>query len=71
MVTTVDSSTTVVLKRDPEQADCEVCSADGPTPDCSPTEKTLSNVANLALEFSCSKPQNVYSVEIKKRIGKS
>lgn len=73
MVTSVDSSMTVVVKRDSgsEEADCEVCSVDGSTPNCSPTEKTLTNVVNLTLEFSCPKPQNVYSVKIKKHIGKS
>lgn len=68
----VDSSTTVVVQRDPEDADCELCTTfDGSTPDCSPTEKTLTNLVNLTLEFSCPQPQNVYSVKIKKRIGKS
>lgn len=71
MVVNVDSSTTVVVKRDPEDADCEVCTVDGSTPDCSPTEKTLTNLVNLTLQFSCPQPQNVYSVKIKKRIGKS
>lgn len=71
MVTNVDSSTTVVVKRDPEKAECEVCSVDGSTPNCSPTEKTLTNVVNVMLEFSCPKPQNVYSVRIKKYIGKT
>lgn len=70
-MTNVDSATTVVVKRDPEEPDCEVCSVDGSTPDCSPTEKTLTNVANLTLEFSCLNPQNVYNVMIKKHIGES
>lgn len=70
MVTSVDSSTTVVVARDPAEADCEVCSADGSMPDCSPTGKTLTNVANLTLEFGCPKPQDVYSVRIQKHIGR-
>ncbi|XP_075961597.1 CUB domain-containing protein 1 [Anarhichas minor] len=68
MVVTVDSSTTVVVSRDPEEPECEVCSVDGSARDCSPTEKTLTNVENLSLEFSCLKPQDVYSVTMKKKI---
>lgn len=71
MFTTVDSSTTVVVERDPEEPDCEVCSVVGSTPSCSPTEKTLSNVVNVTLEFGCPTPQNVFTVKIKKHIGES
>lgn len=69
MITTVDSSTTVVLERDPGEPDCEVCSVDGSTRSCSPTEKMLSNAVNLTLEFSCLAPQNVFSAKITKHIG--
>lgn len=68
MVITVDSSTTVVVSRNPEGPECEVCSIDGSTPNCSPTEKTLTNIENLSLEFSCLKPEDVYSVKMKKKI---
>lgn len=61
----------VVLKRDPEEADCDMCYGGGSTPTCSPPEEMLTNVENLTLVFSCPKPQNVYTVEIKKGIGKS
>ncbi|KAL7382244.1 hypothetical protein ABVT39_019415 [Epinephelus coioides] len=69
MVVTVDSGTTVVVSRDPKGEECEVCSVDGSTRDCSPTEKTLTNVDKLSLEFSCQKPEDVYSVEMKKKIA--
>ncbi|KAE8281979.1 CUB domain-containing protein 1 [Larimichthys crocea] len=65
---TVNSSTTVVITRNPKEPECEVCSMDGSTPNCSPTEKTLTNVEKLSLEFSCLKPQDVYTVMIKKKI---
>lgn len=71
MSATVDSGTTVVVKRDPEEPDCEVCSVVGSTPSCSPTETTLSNVVNGTLEFGCPAPQNVYTVKINKHIGES
>ncbi|XP_068189600.1 CUB domain-containing protein 1 [Antennarius striatus] len=68
MVVTVDSDTTVVVSRDPEEPECNVCSTDGSTPNCSPTEKTLTNVDKLSLEFSCPKPQDVYTVNIHRKI---
>lgn len=71
MVVSVDSSTTVAIRRAPGEPECEVCSVDGSTPNCSPTEKMLTRVENLSLEFGCPKPENVYTVKIQKRIGKS
>lgn len=71
MVVTVDSSTTVAISRNPEEPECEVCSGDGATPSCSPTEKSLTNAENLQLEFSCPKPEDVYSVKINKKIGET
>lgn len=71
MLLSVDARTTVVFSRDPQEPECEVCSVDGSTPNCSPTEKTLTDVRNLTLEFSCLKPQNIYSLKIKKTIGES
>lgn len=69
MVVSVDSTTTVAISRAAGQPECEVCSVDGSTPNCSPTEKTLTSGENLSLEFSCPKPENVYTVKIKKIIG--
>ena len=66
----VDPGTTVTVQRDPEQVDCDVCSSDGSTANCSPTGTTLLS-GNLTLDFSCPGPQNVYSVTMKKRIGQS
>lgn len=71
MLLSVDSGTTVVVSRDPDEPECEVCYVDGSTPNCSPTEKTLTNVEKLSLEFSCLKPQDVYSVKIRKKIGEN
>lgn len=68
---TIDASTTVVLSRDPAEPECDVCSAQGSASDCSPTTKTLTEVGNLSLEFSCQKPQDVYTVTIQRKIGKT
>lgn len=64
-----ESGTTVVITRNPEEPECNVCSADGPDPTCHATELTLTNSQNTSLEFSCLKPQDVFSVHIKKKIG--
>lgn len=69
MVLTLDSHTTVVVSRDVEEPECDVCYVDGATSDCSSTKKTLTNVKNVSLEFSCSNPEKMYSVKIKKNIG--
>ncbi|KAM9384548.1 CUB domain-containing protein 1 [Pholidichthys leucotaenia] len=66
MVVSVDSSTTVILGKALEELACEVCIAKGTA--CSSTEKTLTSVENLSLEFSCPKPQDVYIVQVKKKI---
>ncbi|XP_073340583.1 CUB domain-containing protein 1 [Pagrus major] len=69
MVVSVDSSTTVVVSRNRGEPECEVCSVDGSTRNCSPTEKTLTNVDKLSLEFSCPKPQDMYSMKMNKEIS--
>uniref|UniRef100_A0A667XCQ0 CUB domain containing protein 1 n=1 Tax=Myripristis murdjan TaxID=586833 RepID=A0A667XCQ0_9TELE len=64
----IESGTTVVITRNPEEPECNVCSADGPDPTCHATELTLTKSQNTSLEFSCPKPQDVFSVYIKKKI---
>lgn len=70
MVITFDHSTTVVISRDPGEPECEVC-VDGSTTNCSPTDITVMNTAKLSLEFSCLRPQDMYSVKIRKEIGEN
>ncbi|XP_072226330.1 CUB domain-containing protein 1 [Leuresthes tenuis] len=64
----IGPSTTVVLSRDLGQPECEVCTTDGSTPDCSSVEKTLTTAEKLSVEFSCLKPQDLFSVKIKTTI---
>lgn len=66
---TIGPGVTVVLSRDPAEPECEVCILGGSTPECSSTEKTLTS-AELSLEFSCLKPQNVFTVKMTTKIGK-
>lgn len=69
MVVTIDSTTTVIIASETQEPTCDLCVDDGSTPTCSTTGKTLTNVQSLSLEFSCSKPQDMYSVKMKKKIG--
>lgn len=71
MVVSVDPTTTVTLSCAAGKPECEVCSVDGSTSNSSPTEKTLTPGENLSLKFGCPKPENVYTVKIKKTIGKN
>lgn len=71
MLVSVDPTTTVAISRAAGEPECEVCSVDGSTPDCSPTEKTLTAGKTLSLEFGCPKPENVYKTKIKKMIGRN
>ncbi|XP_069548820.1 CUB domain-containing protein 1 [Brachyistius frenatus] len=68
VVVSLDSSATLVLSRDLEEPECEICTADGSTPACSSKEKTLTNTENLSVEFSCPKPEDIFSVKIKRKI---
>ncbi|KAM3596949.1 uncharacterized protein V6R79_023287 [Siganus canaliculatus] len=68
VVVSVDPSTTVVISRNPDEPECEICSVNGSTPSCSPTEKKLTNVEKLKVEFSCLKPEDMYDVKTKKNI---
>ncbi|XP_030004103.1 CUB domain-containing protein 1 [Sphaeramia orbicularis] len=68
MVVSVDSSTTVVIRRNQADPECEVCSA-GSVRTCSQTELTLTDVDKLSLEFSCTNPQDVFTADIKRRIA--
>ncbi|KAG7240166.1 hypothetical protein INR49_027304 [Caranx melampygus] len=65
----VTSSTTVVFTRDAQGPECEVCTVDGSTtPNCNPTEQTLSSAEKHSLEFSCPKPQEMYNVKMTMKI---
>ncbi|XP_051928488.1 CUB domain-containing protein 1 isoform X1 [Hippocampus zosterae] len=68
MVVTVDSGTTLTISRFSQETQCELCTGADSARTCSQTEKSLTDVQSLALEFSCLKPQEAYSVEVKKTI---
>ncbi|XP_054620617.1 CUB domain-containing protein 1-like [Dunckerocampus dactyliophorus] len=68
VVVTIDSSTNLVISRFSQEPECELCSGADSARTCSPVEKTLTNVQSLSLEFSCLKPQDAFSAEVKKTI---
>ncbi|CAN9504087.1 unnamed protein product [Ophioblennius macclurei] len=63
IVVTVDPDTTVVLSRDLPGPECEICT----DADCSSEGKTLTNVENLSVDFSCKTPEDVFSVKMTKK----
>ncbi|XP_061838784.1 CUB domain-containing protein 1 isoform X2 [Nerophis lumbriciformis] len=68
VVVTIDSSTTLVISRFSQEPECELCYSVDAARTCSQSGKTLTDVQSLSLEFSCLKPQESYSVEVKKTI---
>ncbi|KAM3858171.1 CUB domain-containing protein 1 [Diretmus argenteus] len=68
VVVSADPGTTVVISRGSEDPECDVCSADGSDPTCSPTDLTLTTAQNTTLEFSCPQPQDAFRVQIQKKI---
>ncbi|XP_057684369.1 CUB domain-containing protein 1 isoform X2 [Corythoichthys intestinalis] len=68
VVVTVDSSTTLSISKFSQESECELCSGVDSARTCSQSGKTLTDVQSLALDFSCLKPQEVYSVEVEKAI---
>lgn len=69
MAVTADPGTTVAISRVTDEMECNVCTKGGSNPTCSPTELTLTNPQNTSLEFSCPQPQDVFSVQVKRKIG--
>lgn len=71
MVVTIDSSTAVELKRVLQEPECEICTTTtaGTSTDCSSKGMTLAQEQNLSLEFSCLKPEDIYTVTIRRTIS--
>ncbi|XP_077600136.1 CUB domain-containing protein 1 [Stigmatopora nigra] len=68
IVVTVDSSTNIAINKFSQEPQCELCSGADSARTCSETAMVLSDLQNVAIDFSCLKPQEVYSVEVKKAI---
>uniref|UniRef100_A0A8B9JA36 CUB domain containing protein 1a n=1 Tax=Astyanax mexicanus TaxID=7994 RepID=A0A8B9JA36_ASTMX len=57
-----DPNTSVTIKKSPQGPDCTVCVGEGTSRTCGSTQ-TLSD-AQTTVEFSCSRPQDAFTVEI-------
>ncbi|KAL6457339.1 hypothetical protein MHYP_G00343020 [Metynnis hypsauchen] len=60
---TPEPNTRVIISRKQASSDCTVCVGEGPSQTCAP-EQTLSESLITTVDFSCSKPQDVFSVEV-------
>lgn len=60
--------TRIIITKVNEKLDCSVCTVMAPNQKCSP--KTLSLIApcNVSVEFTCPRPQDVFSVEVNREI---
>lgn len=62
--------TIIRISRVEEELDCSVCENRGSNQVCNPKLLTLENAANVSVEFTCPQPQDVFTVEIDRRIGR-
>ncbi|XP_056154697.1 CUB domain-containing protein 1 [Lampris incognitus] len=68
MVVSAEPDATVVISRVAEEQECNICLEEGSNPTCSPTKLNLPTTQNNTLEFSCPKPQDVFMVQILRKI---
>uniref|UniRef100_A0A3B1IN57 CUB domain containing protein 1a n=1 Tax=Astyanax mexicanus TaxID=7994 RepID=A0A3B1IN57_ASTMX len=62
MTVVPDPNTSITIKKSPQGPDCTVCVGEGTSRTCGSTQ-TLSD-AQTTVEFSCSRPQDAFTVEI-------
>ncbi|KAG5265056.1 hypothetical protein AALO_G00260950 [Alosa alosa] len=63
MAVTPDQDTSVILRRKADGPECSVCLGAGPNPTCQ-SDLTLRESLNTTIQFTCEKPENIYTVEI-------
>lgn len=66
---TPEPDTIVTISRNTKAKECSVCVGEGPT--CNPKELVLRAARNTSVKFTCPQPQDVFSVEINREIGKT
>lgn len=71
MSVTPDPNTIIAISRVAKEPDCSVCLDEGPKQRCNPQGVRLTAPQNTSVEFTCPKPQEVFSVEINREIGKN
>ncbi|XP_034017126.1 CUB domain-containing protein 1 [Thalassophryne amazonica] len=65
---TPDLDTTISIIKRINEPDCTVCIDKGPSQKCNPRHLILTDARNTSVDFSCPQPQEVFSVEINKKI---
>ncbi|XP_062386236.1 CUB domain-containing protein 1 [Sardina pilchardus] len=63
MAVTPDKDTLVILRREAAGPECSVCVGAGTDPTCS-SDLTLRESLNTTIQFTCEKPEDIYTVEI-------
>lgn len=69
MSVTPDPNTIIIINRVAEEPDCNVCENKSPQQNCNPRQLVLRDGTNISVEFTCPRPQDVFSVEINREIG--
>ncbi|KAG7458055.1 hypothetical protein MATL_G00233840 [Megalops atlanticus] len=63
-----DTGTSITIQRDTAGPDCTVCSTEGSkAPQCS-SKLALRDTHNVSVEFSCTRPQDIFRVEVNREI---
>lgn len=69
MSVTPDPDTIILIQREPGEPDCSVCENVAPKQKCNPRRLELKDPTNTSVEFTCPRPQDVFSVNINRDIG--
>lgn len=69
LILTPDTGSTITI-RSRQVKGCKVCTGSGPSQQCS-TYTEVKHKTSVLVTFDCSKPEDVFNVEIIRNIGKS
>lgn len=64
-----DPDTIITIRRLSSEPDCSVCMNKEPNQICNRKYLTLKDPYNTTVEFTCPRPQDVFTVEINREIG--
>lgn len=62
-------NTIIKISRADGEPDCRVCVHKGSSLPCYPKHLTLDGATNVSVEFTCPQPQDVFTVEVNRKIG--
>ncbi|XP_015232450.1 PREDICTED: CUB domain-containing protein 1 [Cyprinodon variegatus] len=68
MSVTSDPKTKVIISRKDKKPDCEICATIKSVQECNELKVTLDSPHSTPVEFTCSEPQSIFSVEINREI---